>query len=254
MTPTSLITGASSGLGTEYARQLARRGDRLVLVARDTARLEALTSELRSAGAGAVEVLAADLCSAEGVAAVADRLADPARPVRTLVNSAGFGLPLSFETNDIEDEVRHLRLHDEVPMRLMHAVLPSMLAARSGVIINVASVSAFMPRSTYGAAKAWLVLFSRWANDRYRARGVTVTAVCPGYTHTDFHARLGLAKGEEGIPRWMWLQAPRVVAESLRDVGRGRAVSVPSRRYRAIYTISRFAPSRLMARLAARGR
>src|SRR5699024_6141557 len=228
MTPTSLITGASSGLGTEYARQLARRGDRLVLVARDTARLEALAaelrragagagggvagavgaadggarragrlvlvardtarlealaSELRSAGAGAVEVLAADLCSAEGVAAVADRLADPARPVRTLVNSAGFGLPLSFETNDIEDEVRHLRLHDEVPMRLMHAVLPSMLAARSGVIINVASVSAFMPRSTYGAAKAWLVLFSRWANGRYRARGVTVTAVCPGYTH-----------------------------------------------------------------------
>src|SRR5699024_12302969 len=84
MTPTSLITGASSGLGTEYARQLARRGDRLVLVARDTARFEALASELRSAGAGAVEVLAADLCSAEGVAAVADRLADPARPVRTL--------------------------------------------------------------------------------------------------------------------------------------------------------------------------
>src|SRR5699024_5894471 len=164
---------------------LARRGDRLGLVARDTARLEALASELRSAGAGAVEVLAADLCSAEGVAAVADRLADPARPVWTLVNSAGFGLPLSFETNDIEDEVRHLRLHDEVPMRLMHAVLPCMLAARSGVIINVASVTAFMPRSPYGAAKAWLVRSSRWASGRHRAPALNATSGVRRGRHPD---------------------------------------------------------------------
>lgn len=254
MTSTSLITGASSGLGTEYARQLARRGQRLVLVARDTDRLEVLAADLRRAGAADVEILGADLSAREGIRAVTDRLTDPARPVRTLVNSAGFGLPLAFDENNIEDEVRHLRLHDEVPMRLMHAALPSMLAEHSGVIINVASVSAFMPRSTYGAAKAWLVLFSRWANGRYRARGVTVTAVCPGYTHTDFHARLGLAEGEEGIPRWMWLEAPRVVEESLRDVGRGKAVSVPSRRYRAIYAASRIAPPSLVARLAERGR
>src|SRR5699024_9047695 len=139
-----------------------------------------------------------------------------------LINSAGFGLPLDFVNNDIEDEVRHLRLRDEVPMRLMHAVLPSMLARRSGTIINISSASAFMPRSTYGAAKAWRVMFSRWANSEYHSRGVTVTAVCPGYTHTDFHARLGLAKGEEGIPGWLWLKAPRVVTESLQDVARGK--------------------------------
>ncbi|MDN5687879.1 MAG: SDR family NAD(P)-dependent oxidoreductase [Brachybacterium sp.] len=254
MTSTSLITGASSGLGTEYARQLARRGDLLVLVARDATRLERLADELRREGAADVEVLAADLTSPDGIAAVTDRLTDPTRPVETLINSAGFGLPLTFETNDIEDEVRHLRLHDEVPMRLMHAVLPSMLTRRSGTILNIASASAVMPRSTYAACKAWLVMFSRWANTQYRSRGVTVTAVCPGYTHTDFHARLGLPKGEEGIPSWLWLEAPRVVAESLRDVERGKAVSVPSRRYRAIYTIAGFAPSGLVARLAARGR
>ena len=117
-----------------------------------------------------------------------------------LVNSAGFGLPLAFERNDIEDEARHLRLHVEVPMRLMHTAQPSMLERRSGTIPNIASASAVMPRSTYGAVKSWQVQFSRWANGAYRPRGVTVTAVCPGYTRTDFHARLGLPRGEEGIP------------------------------------------------------
>lgn len=97
-------------------------------------------------------------------------------------------------------------------------------------------------------------MFSRWANSQYRSRGVTVTAVCPGYTHTGFHARLGLAKGEEGIPDWLWLEAPRVVTESLQDVGRGEAVSAPSKRYKTIYTAARLAPTGLMAKLAAIGR
>lgn len=254
MTSTSLITGASSGLGTEYARQLARRGDRLVLVARNAARLDELAGELTRAGAAAVEVLSADLSSPAGIAAVVERLTDTARPVDMLINSAGFGLPLAFERNDIEDEARHLRLHVEVPMRLMHAVLPGMLERRSGTILNISSASAVMPRSTYGAVKSWQVMFSRWASSRYRSRGVTVTAVCPGYTHTDFHARLGLAKGEEGISDWLWLEAPRVVGESLRDVEKGKAVSVPSKRYKAIYTVARLAPTGLMAKLAARGR
>lgn len=254
MTTTSLITGASSGLGAEYARQLADRGDRLVLVARDAARLEEFAAELTRTGASGVEVLSADLSSPGGLAAVVGRLSETARPVDLLINSAGFGLPLAFENNDIEDEARHLRLHVEVPMRLMHAALQGMLARRSGTILNIASASAVMPRSTYGAVKSWQVMFSRWAGSRYRSRGVTVTAVCPGYTHTEFHERLGLAKGQEGISDWLWLDAPRVVEESLRDVARGRAVSVPSKRYKVIFTVARLAPTGLMAGLAARGR
>src|SRR5690606_9483465 len=137
-------------------------------------------------------------------------------------NNAGFGLPLAFERNDIDAETRHLRLHNEVPMRLMHAALQGMLQRGEGHILNIASVAAFIPRSTYSAVKQWLVGFSRWANARYRKRGVTVTAVCPGYTHTNFHERLGLPPGEEGIPGWMWLDAPQVIAESLRDAERGK--------------------------------
>ncbi|MGA7147462.1 MAG: SDR family NAD(P)-dependent oxidoreductase [Microbacterium sp.] len=254
MTRTALITGASSGLGAEYARQLAAKGAGLVLVARNTAALEALADELRAAYGRHVEVLGADLLDPAQRGAVEERLADPARPVEMLVNNAGFGLPLSFERNDIDDEVRHLSLHVEVPMRLTHAALTPMLERGHGRIVNIASVAAFIPRSTYGACKGWLVAFSRWANGRYAPRGVTVTAVCPGFTHTDFHARMGLAAGKEGVPDALWLSAGDVVSESLRDVARGRAVSVPSLRYRVLVALTRLVPPGLAARIGESGR
>ncbi len=254
MAKTALITGASSGLGAEYARQLAARGADLVLVARDTQALDRLAVGLRSTYGVEVEVVVADLLKPRQRARVEARVADETRPIEILVNNAGFGLPLAFERNDVEDEARHLQLHVEVPMRLTHAALGPMLARGHGRIVNVASVAAFIPRSTYGACKGWLVSFSRWANGRYGPRGVTVTAVCPGYTHTNFHERLGLAPGQEGVPDAMWLDARDVVADSLRDVARGRAVSIPSRRYQALVALARFAPSSLVARIGERGR
>jgi len=250
----ALITGASSGLGAEYARQLAARGDDLVLVARDETALTALAEQLRASHGVAVEVLPTDLLDTVSCGRVEARLADDAAPVDLLINNAGFGLSLRFESNDVEDEVKHLRLHDEVPLRLTHAVLPGMLSRGSGAVVNVASVAAFLPRSTYAACKRWLVEFSRWANGAYRGRGVTVTAVCPGYTHTDFHARLGLPPGKEGVPGWMWLDAPDVVAESLRDVERGKALSVPSKRYKAVVALLKIVPPDLAAKAGARGR
>lgn len=250
---TALITGASSGLGAEYARQLADRGADVVLVGRDRVALDAVAAEVR-ARARRAEVLPADLLDAAARGAVEARLGDPGHPVEILVNSAGVGLPLAFERNDVETEVRHLRLHDEAALRLMHAALGPMLARGHGRILNVASIAAFMPRSTYGAAKAWLVSFSRWANAAYRPRGVTVTAVCPGFVHTHFHERLGLPPGQEGIPGWMWLEAPAVVRESLGDLARGRAVSVPSLRYKLARRLLPLMPDRLTAGLGRRGR
>lgn len=250
----ALITGASSGLGAEYARQLAARGADLVLVARDESALDALAIELRQRHGIAVEVLAADLLQETELARVETRLADTSAPIDTLINNAGFGLSLEFERNDLDDEVRHLRLHNEVPMRLTHIALQGMLERSDGRIINVSSVAAFIPRSTYSAVKQWLVVFSRWANARYRRRGVTVTAVCPGFTHTNFHERLGLPLGQEGVPNWMWLDADQVVAESLRDVARGKGLSIPSVKYKILAGIARIAPKGLVSQIGERGR
>jgi short-subunit dehydrogenase len=254
MAKTAVITGASSGLGAEYARQLAARGADLVLVARDREALDGLARELSARHRVGVEVMALDLLKPRQREKLERRLADHEHPIEMLVNNAGFGLPLAFERNDVEDEVRHLQLHVEVPLRLSHAALGPMLARGHGRVVNVASVAGFTPRSTYGACKGWLISFSRWANVEYAKRGVTVTAVCPGFTHTNFHERAGLPPGQEGVPDWMWLDAPTVVEESLRDVARGRAVSIPSTKYKALVALSRFVPSSVVARAAATGR
>ncbi|MDR2999217.1 MAG: SDR family oxidoreductase [Microbacterium sp.] len=251
--PTALITGASAGLGAEFARQLAARGADLILVARGVDALEALAAELRDAYGVSADVIAADLSVEADVEIVAARLRDAGNPVDLLVNNAGFGLPLQFADNDIDAEVRHLRVHVEAAMRLMHAALRTM-RGRGGRIINVASVAGFISRSTYSACKAWLIGFSRWANAEYARDGVTVTAVCPGFTHTTFHERMGLARGEEGLPGIAWLDAEDVVREGLRDAARGRAVSIPSLRYKAVVALTGVLPRSLTARAARRGR
>lgn len=242
---TALITGATAGIGAEFARQLAAQGHSVVLVARDETRLRAKAEELERTYGVRAEVLAADLADDAGVAAVVARLSDPARPVEILVNNAGMGLLRSFAENDIADEKRHLKVHVESAMELTHAALQGMLERRSGRIINVASVAAFLPRETYSAAKGWLVSFSRWANLAYGKQGVSVTAVCPGFTHTEFHDRMGMDK--TAAPRWMWLQAERVVREGLADNERGKAVSIPTKRYKMLLAVARVLPARLAA-------
>lgn len=251
--PVALITGASAGLGAEFARQLAAKRADLVLVARGADALEQLATRLRGEYGVAAEVLVADLAVEADVARVAARISDAEDPIDLLINNAGFGLPLHFADNDIDDEVRHLRVHVEASMRLMHAGIRAM-RGRGGRIINVASVAGFIPRSTYSACKSWLIGFSRWANAEYARDGVTVTAVCPGFTHTTFHERMGLAPGQEGIPTLMWLNADDVVREALRDAARGKAVSIPSLRYKLIVGLTKVLPASLTSGVGRRGR
>ncbi|MHA7239709.1 SDR family NAD(P)-dependent oxidoreductase [Arthrobacter sp. TMS1-12-1] len=253
MTGTALITGATSGIGAEFARQLASRGCALVLVARAPGPLEEAAAALRAQGVG-VETIAADLLDDDGLARVLDRLrvVDGRAPVTVLVNNAGHGLVRPFADNALDDEIGHLRIHVEVPLALAHAALQSMRPRRSGTIITVASVAGFTPRGTYGAAKAAMISFSRWANLAYGREGIRVTAVCPGFVRTDFHRRMGVDTST--VPAALWLDTGLVVRDALRDTAAGKAVSIPSLRYKALVALARVAPSSLVARLAARGR
>lgn len=242
---TALITGATAGIGAEFARQLAASGTDLVLVARDAERLEQLARVLGSEHGVRVETIPADLVTDSGVAAVEARLRGDEHPIDLLVNSAGHGLVTDFAASPLDDEVRHLDLHVGVPLRLSHTALQGMLARGRGRIVLISSVAAFTPRGSYGAAKAWGVSFARWANLRYRPRGVSVTAVAPGFTRTEFHERMGVST--EGIPRFLWLDVRDLVRLALRDIDRGRAVSIPTARYKVIAGLARMLPARVSA-------
>ncbi|WP_245979619.1 SDR family NAD(P)-dependent oxidoreductase [Gryllotalpicola protaetiae] len=264
----ALITGASSGVGAEFARQLAAAGLDLVLVARNAARLEAFADELRSAHDVEVEVLPADLLTKAGVKAAEARVGASVGRIDVLVNNAGFGLARDFDRNSVDDELELLTMLVEVPLRLTHAALAHMLPAGSGTIINIASVAGFTPRGTYSAAKAWLLTFSRWANVAYRRRGVRITAIAPGFVRTEFHQRLATdahaavaadevarpTQLERAVPDFMWLAAPDVVRAALIDTMRGRAVSIPSLRYKLIVALARLTPDALAERVARVGR
>lgn len=252
MTRTALITGATAGIGNAFARELARRGTNLVIVARSTDRLEQVAADLRARHGIEVEVITADLATSEGIDHVAHRLTEAGRPIDLLVNNAGASLAGWFGTTDIADEDHQLHLLVRAPMHLMDAALKSMSGRGQGGIINVASVAAFTPRGTYSAHKAWLVNLSQWANLQYGDAGITVQALCPGFTRTEFHQRMEADIAD--VPRWMWLKADHVAKASLRDLERGKAISVPSLRYKVLASLARHAPGGLVASIAKRGR
>lgn len=258
MTPTSplakraLVTGATAGIGNAYARELAKRGYDLVLVARDTTRLGKIAEELSAKHQIAVDVIGADLATPAGVESVANAVTDTSRPIDLLINNAGSSLAGWFGTTDIAAENHQLDLMVRAPMHLTDAAIKAMPGRGRGQIINVASVAAFTPRGTYSAHKAWLVNLCRWANQHYADVGLTVMAVCPGFTHTEFHQRMG-AKTDD-IPRWMWLKADFVVKSSLKDLEKRKAVSIPSIRYKVLTALAQYVPATLVARIAKMGR
>ena len=249
---TALVTGATAGIGRGFAEEFARKGFDLVLVARDAARLEALGAELAAAHGVGFEVLPADLSLRTDVDRVAQRLSDPARPVRALVNSAGFGLNASFAANGVDDEQRLLDVLVVAVMRLCHAAMPGMVERGTGMIVNVSSVAGWITGGTYSAAKSWVTVFSESIAQELAGSGVRVVAVCAGFTHTEFHERAGIDM--EALPDWMWLDVPAVVDQAMRDLARGRAVSVAGPQYKAMSVALRHGPRALVRRAAAQRR
>lgn len=247
--PTAVVTGASAGLGAEYARQLAEIGYDLALVARDESALEEVAREVRAASRRA-EVIVADLTDADHLERVADRVA--ADDVTMLVNNAGAGSPGRFLTSDAATEQVMLDLNVTAVMRLCHAALPGMLRRGRGSILNVSSVAAYTPSDSgpgYAASKAYVAMLTESLAVAVQGTDVRVLCVFPGFVRTTFHDRLRMDTG--WIPSWAWLTARTVVRESLRDLQRGRTRSVPSSRYRIAMTLARLTPRPLLRRILA---
>ncbi|WP_375492205.1 SDR family NAD(P)-dependent oxidoreductase [uncultured Jatrophihabitans sp.] len=247
--PTALVTGATSGLGAEFARQLAGRGHDLVLVARTEERLHSTQQEL--ARSVDVEVLPADLTTDDGCAAVATRI--ERGDIDLLVNNAGIGTYQPFGVATLEHEEQQLDLNVRAVLRLSHAAVQAMQSRGSGRILNVSSVAGFIPRgrnATYAASKAWVTAFSEAVSVMLRGTGVTITAVCPGFTHTEFHDRA--AADMSDVPERMWLDAVDVVREGLDDTFAGKPISVPSRRYKTLSGVARTMPRPLLRAIMAR--
>ena len=248
--PTALVTGASAGIGAAFAEALAARGNDLVLVARDTARLDQLAARLKSAHGVDGEVLTADLTAEDGVSTVEERLRTP---VDLLVNNAGFGTVGKFAELPLEAELREIQLNVVALVRLCRAALQAMIEQGAGGIINVASVAAFQPtpfNATYGATKAFVRSFSHSLHEEARGTGVRVTVLCPGFTKTEFQERAGI--DSSGIPGFLWQAAEEVVAAGLQANDRNRAECVPGILNRVSASLSDAVPPSLSRRMAGR--
>lgn len=244
----ALVTGPTAGIGHEFAVQLAQRGFDLVLVARSEGRLKEVSDELAQYGATS-EVLVADLTRREDMLRVEERIR---QGIDLLVNNAGFGQKHPFLENSVDDEVAMLDILVTAVLRLSHAALSTMVERGEGGVINVSSIAGELPRGTYSAAKAYVTRFSEWADLTYRDRGVRTMALLPGFTKTEFHARMDVSR--DSAPSWMWLEAEDLVREALDDFDKGKTISIPSMRYKALTAVSRYTPSTVKARLQRLGR
>jgi len=245
---TALITGASRGLGEEFAWQLAAARHDVVLVSRSGDELSELAHTIRGAAGVEAEVLRADLADAEDLAAVASRVADPDRPISLLVNNAGFGLGKGIRESTWEEERRALDVLVAAPLCLGQAAAKAMAERGHGAILNVASIAAHLSNTTYAAHKAWMVDFTHALVGQLDGTGVSATAVLPGLVRTAFHDGPDLAHMREDYPDYMWIEAEQVVESALAAVRRKAVTVTPSMRYAAGAGLLRLAPRALTRR------
>ncbi len=260
--PTSLVTGASAGIGAAFARALAARGHDLILTARRAERLEQLATELRGKHGCAVTVMPLDLAAPGAVAELTENIAARGLSVDWLINNAGYGVPGTFDGNDWKIHEDFIRIMMEAPTELIHRLLPAMRAQGYGRIINVASLAGHVPapagHTLYGASKAYLIKVSQALALENMDCDVHACALCPGFTWSEFHDVTGTRETMNRMPSYMWQTAEAVVAEGIEAVEAGDPVRVTGRVNRAIKAFAKLIPDRLglwiMARQAHRFR
>ena len=242
--PTVLVTGATAGIGREFVRQYAEQGYHVVLVARNEERLTEIARETEQRYGVRTEVIAADLVDRSALETVAQRVRSVDEPVDVLVNNAGLGLKTSFTENNLATEEAAFDLMCRGVLVLSHAAATTMRTRGSGEIINVSSVASFISAGTYSASKAYVTVFTEGLSTELAGTGVTATALCPGFTHTEFHERG--AMDVSYLPELAWLDARAVVRAAIADSRAGKAISVPSAKYKAVVGLLQVTPRFLL--------
>jgi short-subunit dehydrogenase len=250
---TALITGASAGIGTALARVFASHGFGLVLTGRRADRLSALAEELRRIHAVEARAMPADLARPESCAELVGALDSDGIGIDALVNNAGYGVPGFYRETSWETQRDFIQVLVTAPCELAHRLLPGMMRRGYGRILNVASVAGLMPGSAshtlYGGAKAMLIKFSQALHSEQKGSGVFVSALCPGFTSSEFHDVNGTRGDMRRLPKFMWLSAERVAEEGYRAVMKNEPICIPGAQYRLISTFARLLPLKAAHRL-----
>ena len=242
---TALVTGASAGIGAEIARELARRGHGVTLVARRRERLEELASELARGHGVRAEVLPCDLTDPDARRDLPERVGDLGLHVAVLVNNAGFGTAGPYHQADVDREIQQIRILVEAVADLTARFSPAMVERRSGAILNVASTAGFQPlpnMAGYGAAKAWSRSFTGALHAELKPRGVAVTALCPGPVETEFFDIAGATPIDNFIPKLAWVDVEHVAKVAVEALDRNRVEVVPGRAMSAIVNAAKLVP------------
>jgi short-subunit dehydrogenase len=246
----ALVTGASAGIGAAFARIFARQGYDLALTARRADRLEALAGEVRLRFGVEALVLPADLADPAAPAALLERIAAQGRAVDALVNNAGYGLPGGYAATSWAEQARFIQVMVTAPSELAHRVMPGMIGRRFGRMVNVASLAGLAPpaagHTLYAASKAYLIKLSQSLHLEAKAAGVHVSALCPGFTYSEFHDVNGTrAQVSASTPRWLWMGADEVAAAGYAALEANRPVCVPGAANKALAVLCKLMPDDL---------
>jgi short-subunit dehydrogenase len=245
MSSWALVTGATSGIGESFTRLLASNKYNIVLVARDLPRLQERATALEAKFGISTHVIQADLATDEGCLKVEKYIAE--NQIDVLINNAGFGTSKAFTMSTLEIEQQLLDVLVRTPMRLMHVALPLMKTRNNGIIINVSSVAGYIAGGTYSASKSYLTVLTESLHTELSGTNVKVSALCPGFTRTEFHQRGKMSM--KGLPNFLWLNSDRLVEQSWRDALKGKAVSVPGWQYKLLVFIVQTVPRSIVRKV-----
>ena len=241
----ALVTGATAGIGESFTRLLAENNYNIVLVARDLPRLNERAAQLQTQYKVQTQVIQADLATDAGCAVVEQYIAN--NQIDVLINNAGFGINKAFTVSALDAEQQLLDVLVRTPMRLMHVALPQMKQRNKGVVINVSSVASFIAGGTYSAAKSYLTVLTESLHTELTGTNVKISALCPGFTRTEFHQRGRMSM--KGLPSFMWLASDTLVAKAWKDALKGEAISIPGWQYKLLVFVIQRLPRSIVRKV-----